>query len=967
MKNKTLFFKNLFISFDGKENNTWFHQATFYLASSFNRNRIGFLLCNSKFSSDPKKAFDDMSALDEILKKHPEINMVCITLLEGCFFQTKKLVEHIRKRSDAFIAVGGIMPTLTPEHVLAHLPEADLIFRGEGEEILPKVFNMFKGLNKKKKIPKDTLKKIRDLKGVIFRVKDQIIRPNDMSPNYVANLDDSYLDFSLLGREEVKDGLNLSTSRGCRNACFFCTTPKIGGFRAKSFRDLQDILVRYEKRLIEIYGGKQFIPERAYKLSFNDDDFLADRDRAIKFFSFIKDTRFKINFFQAAVNSFFLYKNNRSTSVLDHKLINSLSPRIFSQPIGKGESQYSIYIGTENFCDEELKRLGKGYNFNKIESVVSALSKRKIRQAHHLILTNSKTGPEDLSENFKKIAVLKRKFGEYFDILRPVITHLVSLFPSFSYKMLVKNNERSSLKIASVLRSKKDPGLDYFLVEKDLPQDEDVRFIAEQANNYLSSERYYDQFLENFFFYLNKRYKELSSRRGSARRDTIKKLLEASSNFKTGKVRNLADLGDFLIGKQQKLPPLETKDKKTADIYGRVEKAFNQSGLLAHKKMKALDIFLLNLVYEREKMIMGGFKGSEIGYFTGLVENFKDYPDKLAQNNHLDLPDLSQGINRLVLLVTHSCQLRCRYCSVRKFSSEMSEETLRAAIDLLFTSKKEEVQLQFFGGEPLLKFNLVKKGVAYALKKSKQTGKKVKFILTTNGIALDQKKADYLIKNNFTIECSLDGDKETQMRSRRSENGQSFHELVMNNFSYLAKKKADYYIISVVQPENVDKLWKNINYLYGQGFKHLQVNYALGFFWGRREARKLLKQMQKIKNIFDQKGKDEYLVNAIEDRREPVILNAEITVDSNGEIFLETGISLEENFNQFKKNFKLGDLQGITDINTIFNSRSRNMYFLVDAYSGKKKSFRELILNNIDMGLMLNRVLRAGRAQKKEK
>ena len=76
-----------------------------------------------------------------------------------------------------------------------------------------------------------------------------------------------------------------------------------------------------------------------------------------------------------------------------------------------------------------------------------------------------------------------------------------------------------------------------------------------------------------------------------------------------------------------------------------------------------------------------------------------------SKNNYLCPPA------RLVLLITHNCQLRCKYCRVRKFPASMSETTLFKAIDLLFTFNRRDLELQFFGGEPLLEFDLIKKGV----------------------------------------------------------------------------------------------------------------------------------------------------------------------------------------------------------------------------------------------------------------
>ncbi|MCD4762183.1 cobalamin-dependent protein, partial [bacterium] len=307
MKNKTLFFKNLFISPDGKEDNEWLHQAVFYLASNFKKEKLPFVICDAKFSQDKNRIVDDISGLDIILKKNTDINLIAITLLEDCFEQTRDLCRYLRKRTTAFIVVGGIMPTLNPEHVMAHLPEVDIVVRGEGENALIKIQNALNGNYANVSLGDNTLKSILEIRGIFLRNKSDLIKSSDFSINQHADLDLLYLDFGLIEKKHLKEGLNLSTSRGCRNACLFCTMPEKGKYRAKSFRNIVDILEKYKQRLLDLYGKEELIPASAFNLSFNDDDFLADRDRAISFFNYLKTTNFKINFIQAAINSFFIY------------------------------------------------------------------------------------------------------------------------------------------------------------------------------------------------------------------------------------------------------------------------------------------------------------------------------------------------------------------------------------------------------------------------------------------------------------------------------------------------------------------------------------------------------------------------------------------------------------------------------------------------------------------------------------
>lgn len=216
------------------------------------------------------------------------------------------------------------------------------------------------------------------LEGVIFRNRTVFISDSSNKINKLTDYDNSPLDFSFINKEELSEGLNIFTSRGCFNNCFFCTTPGRGEYLGKSFCNLKMILQDYGKKLKVVF--KEEIPSSAFKVSFNDDDFLCDTERAELFFHYIKKQSFRINFFQTGINSFFVLKSGKYTNALNHKLIRNLNHEVFSL------DKHNIYIGTENFSDGEIKRLGKGYDFSKIEKVVECLSRKKYSRCIILLL-----------------------------------------------------------------------------------------------------------------------------------------------------------------------------------------------------------------------------------------------------------------------------------------------------------------------------------------------------------------------------------------------------------------------------------------------------------------------------------------------------------------------------------------------------------------------------------------------------
>ena len=161
----------------------------------------------------------------------------------------------------------------------------------------------------------------------------------------------------------------------------------------------------------------------------------------------------------------------------------------------------------------------------------------------------------------------------------------------------------------------------------------------------------------------------------------------------------------------------------------------------------------------------------------------------------------ARRLDYLSLHVTQSCNLNCRYCVysnnyyTRSHSSQqMSFETAKRAIDYVFDRSVDSKQFRvgYYGGEPLLRFDLIKQCVSYI--NQKMRGEQAKYIITTNGTLLSEEIATFLIENNFDITVSLDGPKEVHDVDRkfRETNAGSF-DVVMNNLIWIQKTAPEYY------------------------------------------------------------------------------------------------------------------------------------------------------------------------------
>ena len=156
-------------------------------------------------------------------------------------------------------------------------------------------------------------------------------------------------------------------------------------------------------------------------------------------------------------------------------------------------------------------------------------------------------------------------------------------------------------------------------------------------------------------------------------------------------------------------------------------------------------------------------------------------------------------VNYMILQVTQQCNLRCSYCAYsgmyynRQHNSQrMSFETAKKAIDFFLkrTSEVNYIRLGFYGGEPLLEFDLIKQCVAYI--NSKVEGKKVSFTMTTNGTLLTDEKIKFIAENDFHLMISLDGPKKEHDACRVFPNGQGSFDIIMKNLRRVKELYPEY-------------------------------------------------------------------------------------------------------------------------------------------------------------------------------
>ena len=188
-------------------------------------------------------------------------------------------------------------------------------------------------------------------------------------------------------------------------------------------------------------------------------------------------------------------------------------------------------------------------------------------------------------------------------------------------------------------------------------------------------------------------------------------------------------------------------------------------------------------------------------------------------------------VKALCLHIAHDCNLRCKYCfaGTGEYNGErgiMSAQTGKKAIDFVIANsgKRKNIELDFFGGEPLMNFEVVKDITEYAKEQGEKHGKNFRFTITTNGILLDEEKMNYINENMSNVVLSIDGRKEVNDRVRTRVDGSGSYDSILPKFIDMANRRNqdNYYVRGTFTAYNKD-FAEDVIHLADLGFKQTSV------------------------------------------------------------------------------------------------------------------------------------------------
>lgn len=251
-------------------------------------------------------------------------------------------------------------------------------------------------------------------------------------------------------------------------------------------------------------------------------------------------------------------------------------------------------------------------------------------------------------------------------------------------------------------------------------------------------------------------------------------------------------------------------------------------------------------VYEKESkesivnMMLAKYEGTEysrqdIEEAIEEIEQLKEegclFTEDIYKDYIMDFKKRETVVKALCLHIAHDCNLACKYCfadegEYKGDKGMMSFEVGKQALDFLIANSgnRRNLEVDFFGGEPLMNFDVVKQLVRYGREQEKIHNKNFRFTLTTNGVLLNDDIMDFINEEMANVVLSVDGRKEIHDLMRPTRNGKGSYDLIMPKFQKLAesRKQKNYYVRGTFTHNNLD-FAEDVLSLADLGFEQISV------------------------------------------------------------------------------------------------------------------------------------------------
>jgi MoaA/NifB/PqqE/SkfB family radical SAM enzyme len=248
--------------------------------------------------------------------------------------------------------------------------------------------------------------------------------------------------------------------------------------------------------------------------------------------------------------------------------------------------------------------------------------------------------------------------------------------------------------------------------------------------------------------------------------------------------------------------------------------------------------------------------------------------------------------NELILVITRRCNLNCVHCPVEKKGRDLSEKYARKAIDIFLEnnakSGKKALKIRFFGGEPFLQWEKIKRLMKYASQRSSR----IIFDITTNGTLLSDNVLEFIAERK-NIELII------------SFHESFFYKKIKPYLEVISRSKKILFNIKV-NPESVHNLAHDFIFLHRYGIRRFNILPAYYVLWGKKEIEKLVVQFQKVLLYIRLQGQENFYIKNVHVKSEVPLFNSSLTLDIDGKVYSNSMI-LDSRFKKIKKFFYLGE------------------------------------------------------------
>lgn len=288
------------------------------------------------------------------------------------------------------------------------------------------------------------------------------------------------------------------------------------------------------------------------------------------------------------------------------------------------------------------------------------------------------------------------------------------------------------------------------------------------------------------------------------------------------------------------------------------------------------------------------------------------------------------------LYLTDYCNLKCSYCyqGDSKKATFLSQDKLEKSLEFIINTnlEGENIYLNFLGGEPLLRKELIHSAINLINTKYKEHSKLFRYSITTNCTLIDDNLIELFKENEFDVSMSIDGDEYTHNINRKSIDNNNKYEVILSNIKKLRCEGINNSIRMTITTNNVDFLYDNIIYFYNLGFTRFCLGIDYFAMWDDRSLSILDYQLEKVKQFYlsnIQKSED-IAIDLFDGKFTSIIIDKKIlfcnagtkghvVINSEGDLYPCTFVSNDEEW-------AIGDIDN--GLNTIkFKDTIKNSIF----------------------------------------